>query len=124
MTPIKYIGARPTYREGAYGSGLIFEQGQTLNVKDDELARKLLRHKDVYVRGKAKDGDVAEIQAKKSDADSEDDLQDARDLINVMDAPALKSYAMTHFSVSIDARKGVESLRSQVTGLVDQFGLK
>ena len=50
MIPIKYIGHRPVYRDGACGSELTFEQGQTLLVAD-EFALKMLRHPSVYERG-------------------------------------------------------------------------
>lgn len=126
MTPIKYIGARPTYREGAYGSGLIFTKGEVLNVEDDDLAKKLLRHPDVYVRGDAEEAkDAPVIPAKaddKKEKDKEDDAQDARDTISQMTKAALGTYAKTHFNVDLDLTKKVGELRTQVTGLFDQFG--
>ena len=128
MTPIKYIGARPTYREGAYGSGLIFTQGKILNVEDDDLAKKLLKHPDVYIRGEGEEADKAPVVAKseksqeKKDKDKEDDAQDNRDTISQMTKAALGTYAKTHFNVDLDLTKKVGELRTQVTGLFDQFG--
>ena len=125
MTPIKYIGKRPTYRDGAYGSGLVFTQGETVNVEDDDLARKLLRHKDVYVAGDADQASatVAAGSAKKDDG-AEDDAQDTRDAIANMTKAALKDYAKTHFSVDLDPHKSVAEQRMQVVGLFDQFGVE
>lgn len=124
MTPIKYIGHRATYREGTYGSGIVFAQGETINIEDDALANKLLRHSDVYVRGEAKK--AAEMNTSKAkDVDAEaDPLQDARDAIATMNKDALETYAKTHFGVDLDKRKSVDSLRAQTTGLLDQYGLE
>ena len=41
-----------------------------------------------------------------------------------MDKEALEAFAKTHFSVDLDKRKSVDSLRQQVTNLVDQFGVE
>lgn len=124
MTPIKYIGHRPTYREGAYGSGIVFTKDETINVEDDTLANKLLRHPDVYVRGDAKK--AAETNSSKAkDVEAEEDpAQDARDAIATMNKDALETYAKTHFGVDLDKRKSIDSLRAQTTGLLDQYGLE
>lgn len=124
MTPIKYIGKRPTYREGTYGSGLVFAQGETVNVEDDVLARKLLRHPDVYVVGVAKEATATAAAVAKKDDDAEDDAQTTRDLIANMTKETLKDYAKAHFGVSLDQRKSVAEQRAQVTGLFDQFGVE
>lgn len=123
MTPIKYIGHRATYREGAYGSGIVFAHGQTVNVEDDVLANKLLRHKDVYVLGE--EGNVAEFVSPKQDqSEDEDKLQQQRDSVALMDKEALESFAKTTFRVDIDRRKSVDNLRAQVIGLIDQYGVE
>lgn len=126
-TPIKYIGHRPTYTEGAYGSGLVFTQGQTLNIEDDVLARKLLRHADVYVRGDAESAEktIAEADTNKKQGDKdEDQMQVAKDALVTMTKDSLKTYAKTHFNVDLDSRKSVGDLRTQVSMLLDQFGLE
>lgn len=125
MTPIKYIGKRETYREGAYGTGIVFAHGQTVNIEDDELARKMLRHKDVYVRGDAAEAETAEaVKTPAKDGDTEDPLQETRDAIATMNKGALKDFAKTNFNVDIDSRKSVGDLRTQAMGLLDQFGLE
>ncbi len=125
MTPIKYIGKREKYREGTYGSGIVFAQGQTVNIEDDELARKMLRHSDVYVRGDAGEAEVtATGKAATKDSDTEDPLQDTRDAIATMNKGALKDFAKTNFNVDLDSRKSVGDLRTQAMGLLDQFGLE
>lgn len=127
MTPIKYIGHRPTYREGCYGSGLVFSQGQTINVDDDALAKKLLKHKDVYALGDAEAGSSAVEVVKSPETDKDKDAdpaQDMRDSIMTMNKEALETFAKTHFSVDIDKRQNLSDLRTKVVGLFDQFGVE
>ena len=122
MTPIKYIGHRERYTEGCYGSGLVFAKDQTINVEDDALAKKLLKHTDVYVRGDSEGAETAPIKIEKPD--DEDPAQAMRDSIANMTKAALGTFAKTHFSTDLDQRKSVGDLRTQVTGLVDQFGVE
>lgn len=124
MTPIKYIGQRPEYTDGTYGTYVRWTKGQTQLVPDDK-AQLMLRHPDVYVKGSAKEAkDATEaVIAVKPAPDSEEDLQDARDLIATMDKDALGSYAKNNFRVDINKRQSVETLRLKVSSLVDQFGL-
>ena len=125
MTPIKYIGHRDFYRDGACGSELVFQHGQTLMV-EDEFAAKMLRHPSVYERGDAVDEIVEKPAGAKKTASTgdEDPAQTMRDSIGQMNKQALETFAKTHFSVDIDKRKSVGDLRSQVTGLFDQFGVE
>ena len=117
-TSVKYIGKRATYIEGAYGTGIHFTQGESKLVPTDK-ARLMLRHKDQYMPGNV-DAEVAVVSEVKEN--DEENAQDMRDAIAIMDKGALSTYAKTHFSVKLDQRKDVGMLRSQVTGLVDQFG--
>ena len=124
MIPIKYIGHRPVYRDGACGSEIVFEQGQTLQV-DDEFAVKMLRHPSVYERGELSEDEGKPAKAKPAKAtDDEDSAQTMRDSIVQMNKAALETFAKTHFSVDLDKRKSVGDLRAQVTGMVDQFGIE
>jgi len=117
LTSVKYIGKRPEYTDGAYGTRIHFVQGESHMVPSD-IARKMLKHLDVYAPGE-EDAPVAPIPEEK---DPEDDVQDLRDSIAIMDKDALGSYAQTHFGTKLDKRKDVGQLRAQVTGLVDQYG--
>lgn len=121
MTPIKYIGHRPEYRDGACGSGALFKQGETLNIADDSIAAKMLRHPTVYARGEDEGGTIFSVAGKDSDDSSE--TQDARDIVANLDKDALQTYAKTNFSVNVDKRKSVDALRSEVTGMIDRFGI-
>lgn len=120
MIPVKYIGHRPRYRDGTYGSGIEWEQGETKPV-DDALALKLLKHTDVYVLGD--DFAKSDLVLGKKEADPEATEEDqAREDIRFMSASALKAYALQHFKVRLDGRKGVDSLRQEVGALIDRFG--
>lgn len=114
---VKYIGKRPEYTEGTYGTRIHFIQGESRLVPLDK-ARLMLKHTDVYAPGEA-DAPIAVLPEAKTE---EDGVQDMRDSIAIMDKGALEMYAKTHFQVSIDKRRSVDALRAEVTGLVDRFG--
>jgi len=117
---VKYIGVRPEYIDGAYGTRIHFVKGESRLVPE-EKARLMLKHKDVYEPG---DDDSKVLVVDDVPKKDDDEMQDMRDAINVMDKDALSVYAITHFSVKLDKRREVGSLRSQVTSLVDQYGLR
>ena len=117
LTSVKYIGKRPEYTDGTFGTRIHFVQGESRMVPFD-TARLMLKHIDVYAPGE-EDAPVASIPAEK---DPEEDVQDMRDSIAIMDKDALQSYAQIHFGTKLDKRKDVGQLRAQVTSLVDQYG--
>lgn len=116
---VKYIGKRPFYVEGAYGTRITFMQGQSRLVPADK-ALLMLRHPDVYVPGKA-DAPIASVpDTSKTDSD---ELQDLRDTINAMsDKEALSNYTFLKYGIKLDQRKAIERLRLDAIGLVDQYG--
>ena len=114
---IKYIGARPEYTDGTYGTRIHWARGESKMVPADK-ARLMLKHPDVYTEGEA-DAPTPKLPAQK---DPEDDVQDLRDSIATMNKEALLTYAQTHFNMKLDKRQSVENLRTAATQLVDQFG--
>jgi hypothetical protein len=122
FTPIKYIGKRPEYRDGTYGTRILFQQGETKLVPDDK-ATLMLKHPDVYVLGEAT-YKMDEPEIKESLSEDEDEIQNLRDSISTMNKDSLKEFAQTHYSVKLNGQKGEATLRQEVIGLVDQFGLK
>ena len=80
-------------------------------------ARLMLKHPDVYVAGE----DDAPVATVPVDTQEQDNVQDLRDSIANMGKTALESYAKIHFKVDMDKRKSVETLRAQVTQLIDQY---
>ena len=130
LVPVKYVGRRPDFFDRIYGSGLFFDQGQTRWVPS-ELARKLLRHADLFERGEedleASEDDTAEIleeAARERDAQRVDQsaIQDLRDSVQSMDKDALSLFASTNYRQIIDRRRSVETLRGDVLGFIDRFG--
>lgn len=120
-TPIKYVGKRPTYIDGMYGTRTAFVQGETVMV-DSDIATKMLRHPDQYVLGKTKGAEPAVEQPTEKPAKEDETTQDLRDQINIMDKDSLETFAKNHFRIDLDKRKSVSSLREAVTQLVDRFG--
>ena len=130
LVPVKYVGRRPDFFDRIYGSGLFFDQGQTRWVPA-ELARKLLRHADLFERGEedleASEDDTAEIleeAARERDTQRIDQsaIQDLRDSVQSMDKEALSHFAGTNYRQIIDRRRSVEALREEVLGFIDRFG--
>lgn len=121
QTPIKYVGKRPTYIDGMYGTHTAFAQGETVMV-DAAIAVKMLRHPDQYELGKAKGAAPAVEQPTEKPMKEDEATQDLRDQIANMDKDSLETFAKNHFRVDLDKRKSVSSLRDAVTHLIDRFG--
>lgn len=121
--PVKYIGRREVYREGMYGTGLVFTQGETKFVVE-EKALQLLRHPDVYVPGDGEAVEAAAIEAKPDDTVETDDLaQIERDSLTRMTKAALTEYAKTRYRIELDPNMLKDDLRTEVTRLIDQYGI-
>lgn len=126
--PITYIGHRAVYKDGACGSGAVFEQGQTLHIAA-EFAQRMLKHPSVYVRAepeKAVGAPVAvpiEVSEKDKQVDDFNRQQDMRDTFNQMDKDALATFAKTHWRIDLDRRLKVENMRAAVAQHFDQFGV-
>lgn len=125
MIKIKYVGVRPVYRENLYGTGIVFDKDQVVEV-ETSTAIKMLKHQDQYVRAEADEVavDPVVIDPPEDKGEEEENAQTTRDTIATMDKAALESFAKVHFSVDLDKRKGLGTLRAQVVGLVDQYGLE
>lgn len=122
-TPVKYIGVRDEYTDGAYGTRITFKQGETQLVPSDK-AVLMLKHKDVYAEGDSNGAGVATLNESPKANESEEELQNARDAVANMDLEALKVYATTNFSGhKLHHNLSLESARSKVIGLIDQFGV-
>lgn len=121
LTPIRYIGKRPTYIDGLYGTRTAFVQGETVMV-DSAIAEKMLRHGDQYELGKAKGAAPAVEKPSDKPAKEEEATQDLRDQIAIMGKDELKELAWTRYQLKFPGNPSVETLRTRVTHLVDQFG--
>lgn len=134
---VRYTGKRDPFIERVYKSELSFMPGQVRCIPPD-LAKKLLKHTDVFERildavlvepvPEPTDDDTAALleeaahkQAEQQEALNQ--LQDVRDQISHMDKEALTEFAKIHYRQDLNKRLGVEKLRDQVTGFVDQYGV-
>lgn len=121
FTPIKYIGKRPEYVDGTYGTRIHFLQDETKLVPADKAAL-MLKHADVYVLGD-ESASLEEPTLPKAD-DENEELQNLRDSISSMNKEGLKEFAKTHYNVKLNGQKGEGALRQEVIGLLDQYGLQ
>lgn len=130
---IKYVGRRPFYREGCYGSSLEFAKGESRLVHRD-LAVKLLRHPDVYVMDEAQPGggsssqDVADVEVAgtpKPPEQVENTLTDEA-LLHVSTLPdneSLEQYSMQQWNLKLDKRKSIDSNRAEVEARISMYGV-
>lgn len=118
---IKYVGKRPRYADGIYGTGE-WEQGQTKPVPA-ATAALMLRHRDQYQESEEPSfntcGAVFEMEYTPEDADMD---QDFRDLINTMNKEQLAQFALEKFQAKLPRNMRLENARSKVIGLLDQYG--
>lgn len=124
--PVKYIGKRPEYTDGAYGTDIHWNKGETKMV-EETVANKLLRHIDQYVRGDVMpdEPETVMLNDDESEEENEDAVQDAKDAINAMNRKqALIDFAEVNFSgVKLSTTDNIATLKQKVTGFIDQYGL-
>lgn len=135
---VEYVGRKTTYTDHLYGTGLSFDQGQVRSMPG-ELARKFLKHGDMFKEAGAStepaqaaptapaQDDTAEqlakAQAQKDEQQQEQNaLQDLHDSINAMAKNSLVDYAKVNYRIDLDKTKKVGELRTQVIGLINQYG--
>lgn len=129
QTAVTYIHHRDSYTDHQYGTGLTFSKGQT-RMLPGELAQKFLRHKDLFEPGHAADASSDDTGAVLTSASTSKDeqrnqvsqLQDLRDQVMLMDKKHLQAYAMNNYRIPLGSRDSVADMRTQVIGLIDQYG--
>lgn len=138
LIPVKYIGRRPEWHDRVYGTGLYFSTEQTRNLPP-EIARRLLRHADLFEKAEApvveaatdpasQDDDTAKLleQGKQEQQDQhavQTQLQDLYDQVEQMGKDSLIEFASTKYRQQLSKRDSVATLRSQVRQFIDQFGV-
>lgn len=119
LLPIRYVGHREEYKDGTFGSGIVFAQGQTRMVPKD-IANEMLKHGSVYELGET----VADVPlVEKIGERDEEAAQLMRDQIASMTKAGLETFAKTNFSIDIDKKQSIAAIRQHVTSLVDRFGV-
>jgi hypothetical protein len=120
-TPIRYIGKRDSYTDGAYQSRITWARGESKPVPKD-IAAKLLQHPDQYDLGDPITEELPPLPVKVAD-DTENRLQDVRDSLQGMTKAGLMEFTSTNYRVKMDKNQSVSAMRAQAIQLVDQFGV-
>lgn len=130
---VKYIGRRESWKDTVYHSGVTFEKGQERGLPA-VLARKLLRHADLFeqveltaetaAQGAASEADDMLSQEKINQATKQKtDLEfDTITQVNQMTKAALEQFSQGRFGVKLDSRLTVAQMREQVTQNIHKFG--
>ncbi len=121
MAFIKCILERDRHEDTIYKTGA-WATGEVKNVPDD-VAKKLLRHADVYVAATAKESKGAEAVVIEPVKELSDKTQDTYDAIAKMGKNAIKAFVKGNFNQNIDLRKPEAALRAEAIQLVDRFGI-
>lgn len=128
LVPVKYIGHRASYKDGACGSHLTFAQGETKLVPI-KAARMMLRdHPTVYQPGDVAADPASMAQPAKAhskpEETEEERLQEHRESINAMRSKdAVATFIEVQLGHPADRRKSLADLKTQATMLVDQYGV-
>lgn len=126
LMPVRYIGMRDSYRDGAYGTHLVFQKGQTRMVPSVK-AKLMLRHADVYELGETGDATAAHIVGegsnKATQADEEARVMELRDSVQNMTKAAVAEYVKTNFRIDLNPNTmKVDEMRVKAVQLIDQYG--
>lgn len=135
---VRYIGPKPTWQDkpSLYGSGLDFTKGQVREVPA-ALGKSFLRHRDLFERASEvtqssktaapKDDTAAKLaQAKKVREEKDEATHQRLDVlarIDQMDRRGLMAYARDNYRQSLSPKASTETMREQVRGLIEQFGI-
>lgn len=125
---VRYIGKREHYVDGAYGTHIRFTKGESVLVPAAKAAL-MLQHPDVYEPGaieQAAEPVAQEQPGKPKDEEDkrEQEREDLRQQIALMDAKALRAFAKTHFNKSFPGAAGLDKIRAEVNTLFEQYGLE
>lgn len=119
MVPIKCVSPRTPHVDLIYKTG-DWKEGETKNI-DKELARKLLRHVDVFVKSTDKPASKAVVIPEKMP--EPDKMQETYDLIATMTKDAVQTFVKNNFNRGVDMRLSEANLRAYAIQLTDQYGL-
>jgi hypothetical protein len=132
MQAVKYIGQREEFHDRLYGTNLRWQTGQ-VRMLPPHLAAKFLRHADQFEGVKAgrkavQDDDTPALleQAEHEQAERDQALVSIQAMyleVQTMDKDALATFVERNYRQTIDKRHAVETLRQDVTRMIDQFGV-
>lgn len=120
MSLVKCVSTRPIHEDTLYKTGQwIF--GEVKRVPD-EIAKKMLRHGDVYERATEEEAPDAEDVVIEPPP-KEDRTQEAYDAIAKMNKESIRAFVQSNFNRGVDLRQSEAKLRAYATQLVDQYGI-
>jgi hypothetical protein len=119
-TPVRYIGHRDIYKDGCFGTHIVFKKGETQLVPDDK-AVLMFKHKEVYELGEYEGAEEQEIAEPSEESELD---QVSREAVSRMNrkAPILE-FAQTNFNRPLDKSKKVSELQEETIRLIDQYGM-
>lgn len=119
---VEYCGRRVPHTDGLYGTRIEWDAVGAVRLVPEDVARKMVAiNHDVYREGTY--SGEAEPAPQPPAPQIDHNRQELDILIQTMDKDALEGYAQLHFRQNLDKRRTVETLRQEVTRLVDQFGM-
>lgn len=123
FTPVRYIGKRATHTDAVYGTRIFWASVGAVQLVPDAIAAKMMAiNHDVY--GPAEYNGEAEPALKTTNQPQDDMARQELDMVvQTMDKDALESYAKHHYGRDLDKRHTVDTLRQEVSLLIDQFGM-
>lgn len=137
---VKYIGRRDSWTDGLYGSGLVFAREQVRTLPSD-IAGKLLRHPDVFEKvdvaavaqesapNQAPTDDTSQLleRGKAQKDDKQQDISQVQDLHDMIDRMENKNelaeFALHKYQQKLNKSSKIETMRTQVKALIDQYGV-
>jgi hypothetical protein len=128
MSGVRYIGKRATWEDTIYGSGLVFEQGQSRNVPSN-LASKFLRHYDIFEKSNEVVADDTalileqSIEKEKQRDEVLEQLLEIQMRIEQMDKDSVHDYVLHNYREKMDRRQSIENMREHAIMLINQFGV-
>lgn len=130
--PVEYIGRREVWRDTLYRTKLSFVKGQVRSLPHD-IAAKLLRHSDIFRRGKAKsakaDNTAEQLkQAAQVDADRERqriafEIIDQVNQINNKKSLAEFAAQRLQLNMKVEQRTTLADMRKDIADHVERFGV-
>ncbi|TLP68231.1 hypothetical protein FEA48_30730 [Pseudomonas nitroreducens] len=137
--PVEYVGRRETWFDRLYNTGLTFTAGQTRSLPP-EIARKLLRHADLFAEGvvsaeavstgaPALESDNTQQQLEEGrrqqeeQRDRQNEVQALYDQVDRMDKAGLVEFAKNNYRQELSMTDKKADLQTKVKSMIDQFGV-
>jgi hypothetical protein len=121
---VQCISQRPNHSDIIYGTGN-WDVDEIKDVPDD-VAKRLLDHKDVYARPKAKSPKNAKVEkVVMPEPDKQSETQEFYDKLAIMTKEQAHDWVETNFGMKVDMRKYPtdDAMRAYARMLFEQYGV-